>query len=450
MVTAREKAIEQEEAQKIAKDYIIKLFGEGYVIQHLGYQEYNENYGSSSNKTWNAHFTKGEAGKQSEGGSISLDALTGEILNCYRYSNEGYNGNEKFEPKLTWEEAYTKALELVAKYHPDKVKQIKTEQQNYNYNDYDKMGQREYYFNFTRLENGIAYFENSINVGFSAVTGNITNFNCNWDKNVKFPEIKNTISKEDASEILFNKYKPVLYYSQINKNNNYENPELEMILTYRLGDVNGMYEFTNIDAFTGKFVNHSGENIDQNIELFKEKISGSKAEKELSILASKGLIETIDFKLDKKITQIDLIKMLVNVRGYRPYMIEKTADLKFSNIAKDNANYKYLQMAVSYGIMENSESEFIEEQLVTREALAKTLVKFTNYSKIAEHSELFKVNYKDASKISKGNIGYIAIAEALGFIEIVDNEFKPSDNTTMEELAKGVYNALNNVRNTQY
>jgi hypothetical protein len=107
-------------------------------------------------------------------------------------------------------------------------------------------------------------------------------------------------------------------------------------------------------------------------------------------------------------------------------------------------------MAVSYGIMENSDGEFIGEQLVTREELAKTLVKFTNYSKLAQRSELFKINYGDASKISKDNLGYIAIAEAFGFIQIENNEVKPKDNSTMEQLAIGVYNALNNVRNTQY
>jgi len=223
-----------------------------------------------------------------------------------------------------------------------------------------------------------------------------------------------------------------------------------MKLTYKLGDASGMYDYTNIDALTGKFINYNGENIDQNIELFKEKIKDSKAEKELSILASKGLIETGDFKLDKKVTQIDLIKMLVNSRGFTPYMADKTAELKFSNITKSDVNYKYLQMAVSYGIMENSNGEFIGDKLVTREELAKSLVKYTNYSKLAEHSELFKINYKDIAMISKGNLGYIAIAEAFGFIQIENNEFKPKENITMEQLAMGVYNALNNVRNTQY
>ena len=223
-----------------------------------------------------------------------------------------------------------------------------------------------------------------------------------------------------------------------------------MKLVYKLGDSNGMYNDTNIDALTGKFLNYSGENIDQNIELFKEQIKDSKAEKELSILASRGLIETIDFKLDKIVTQMDLIKMLVNARGYRPYMIEKTADLKFSNVTKADANYKYLQMAISYGIMENSDGEFISDQLVTREELAKTLVKYTNYSKLAEHSELFKIDYEDANMINKGNRGYIAIAEAFGFIQIENKWVNPKNNTTMEQLAIGVYNALNNVRNTQY
>lgn len=452
VVAPREKAIEEVEAKKIIGSFISKLYGEGYVIKDLGYQEYAQGQGNSPTKMWNAYFSKGESGKYDESGNVSINALTGEILNCNKYSDEYNKMSEKFKAKLTWEEAYAKAIDIVAKYYPDKVKQIKTEQSHYNDNSnaYDKMEERNYYFNFTRLEKGIEYNENSISVGISAVTSDLNNLNCNWNKDVKFPEAKNVISKEDASEILFNKYKPVLVYTQIDKSKNPEKPELEMKVAYKLSDNNGMYDYTNIDAFTGKFISYSGENIDQNIGLFKAIIKDSKAEKELSILAARGLIETIDFKLDKKVTQIDLIKMLVNARGYRPYMIEKTADLKFSNIAKGDANYKYLQMAISYGIMENSNGEFIGEQLVTREELAKILVKFTNYSKLAQHSELFKSNYGDTSKISKDNLGYIAIAEAFGFIKIENNEVKPKDNSTMEQLAIGVYNALNNVRNTQY
>ncbi|MGH4138856.1 YcdB/YcdC domain-containing protein [Clostridium sp.] len=450
VITNREKAIEEEEAGTIIKSFINKIYGEGYVIQGLAYQEFSENVGSSSNKTWSASFNKGNVVNSNEGGNVSIDALTGEIVNSYKYSNEDYNSSEKFTAKLSWNDAYTKALDAVAKYYPDKIKQIKTEQIHYLYSDYDKMGERSYYFNFTRIENGIEFNENGVNIGFSAVTGDMNSLNCNWDNTIKFPEIKNAISAKNANDLLYSKYKPILVYTQINKSVNPEKPELEIKLAYKLSDNNGMYDYTNIDALTGKFLNYNGENIDPNIELFKEKIKGSKAEKELSILASKGLIETADFKLDKKITQIDLIKMLVNARGYTPYMAEKTADLKFSNIVKSDVNYKYLQMAVSYGIMENSKGKFIGDKLVTREELAKTLVKYTNYSKLADHSELFKINYSDASKISKGNSGYVAIAAAFGFIKIENNESKPKDNATMEQLAVGVYNALNNVRNTQY
>lgn len=447
-LTPREKAIEEVEAEKLIKGFINKLYGDGYVIQDLGYQESTEDIGTVGNKTWNASFSKGEAGKNNEGGYVSIDALTGGILNFNKYSNEDYNVIEKFVPKLSWEDAYAKALEVVAQYYPDKVKQIKTEQAHYTYNAEDKMGERAYYFNFTRLEDGIEYNDNSINVGFSAVSGEMNNLYCNWDKNIKFPENKNAITKENASEILFNKYKPVLIYTQINKSVNPEKQDMEMKLAYKLVDASGMYDYVNIDALTGKFVNYNGEDIDQNIEVFKEQIKNSEAEKELSILASRGLIDTVNFKLDKKITQIDLIKMLVNGRGYNPYMAAGAAELKFSNIAKTDANYKYLQVAVSYGIMENSEGEFIGDQLVTREQLAKTLVKFTNYSKLAEHSEIFNINYSDVSKIGKGNLGYVAIAEAFGFIQIENNEFKPSENVTMEQLALGVYNALNNARGT--
>jgi len=450
VIIPRESAVEEVEAGKLIKSFISKIYGEGYIVQNLGYQEYAKGNGSLSNKIWSANFNKGEIGKNNEYGNISIDALTGQILNCSKYSNEDNNVSEKFVAKLTWEEAYTKAIQAISQYYPDKVKQIKTEQCHYTYNTDDKIGERGYNFNFIRLENGVEYYDNNINISFSAVTGNMTNLNSNWDKDIKFPEIKSIISKDEAGEIMFNKYKPVLVYTQINKSVNPEKPELETKLAYRLTDDSGLYDYKNIDAFTGKFVNYNGENIDQNIELFKEKIKGSKAEKELSVLAARGLIETSDFKLDQKITQMDLIKMLVNSRGYQPYMAEKAADLKFSNIAKSDANYKYIQMAISYGIMENSEGEFIGDKLVTREDFAKTLVKFTGYSKLAEHVDIFKINYSDVSKISKDNLGYVAIAEAFGYIQVENNEFKPGDIVTMEGLGIGVYNALNNARNTQY
>ena len=360
VVTPRDNAIEEKEAGELIKSIINKIYGEGHVIQNLGYQESTDNYGSLGSKIWSANFSNGQTGQYVEMGNISIDALTGQILNCSQYSNEDNNVSTTFKPKLTWEEAYTKAIEVIAQYYPDIVKQIKTEQYYYTNNANDKIGQRGYNFNFTRLKNAVEYNNNSINISFSAITGNMTSLNSNWDKSIVFPEIKTVISKENAGEILFNKYKPVLVYTQINKSVNSEKPELETKLAYRLCDDKGVYDYTNIDGLTGKFVNNNGENIDQNIELFKEKIKDSKAEKELSILASRGLIETTDFKLDKQITQIDLVKMLVNARGYSPAMADKTADLKFSNIAKGDVNYKYIQIAVSYGIMENSEGEFIE------------------------------------------------------------------------------------------
>jgi len=450
VVTPREKAIEEAEAKIIVKGLITKLYGDGFVLRDLGYQEYTENNSTTVKKSWNAYFTKGEADNYNESGNVSINAITGEIINSSKYSNEDYSAIENFQPKLTWDQAYTKALEVVAEYYPDKIKEIKTDQYHYDYGTKDKMGERSYYFNFVRLQNGIEYNENNISVGFSAVSGNVNSIYYNWDTNIKFPESKDIVSEEKASEMLFNKYTPSLMYTQINKSSDAQKPELEIKLAYKLSDANGLFEYLNVDALTAKFINYSGKNIDENIGLFKDKIKNSKAEKELSILASRGLVETIDFKLDKKITQIDLIKMLVNTKGPRPYMAENYADLKFSNVTKADANYKYLQAAIAYGIMENSDGEFIGDKLVSREDLAKTLVKFTNYSKLAQHGGIFKVNYKDASTISKENLGYIAIAEAFGFIEIENNEVKPKNDVTMEQLAKGVYNALNNVRNTQY
>jgi len=192
-------------------------------------------------------------------------------------------------------------------------------------------------------------------------------------------------------------------------------------------------------------------------------IKSSKFEKELSILAYKGLLNTKDFKLNKEVTQIDLIKALVDAKGFRPYvtMYDTAAkessiarpespapveELKIQGVAKGTEDYKYLQMAVSYGLIDNEEVEFKGDTKVTREDMAKILVRFINLQKVAECGDIFKANFSDADKLSKGYLGYVALAQGLGLVQMDNGNFNPKNISTMEDLEFGIYKALNNVR----
>lgn len=380
-------------------------------------------------------------------GQISIDASTGNVVNLYSYGY-GESGQEKFQPKITWEQAYDKAIDIITKYYPEKIKDIKTEQKNLNSSD-EKLQSPEYTylrFDFPRLVNGITYKNDGINIAFNTKTGQINEIQSVWQKNIDAPVLDNVISTDAAIKVIFDKNGPKLMYKLFPNYDKTDKTDGTIKLVYSTDEINGGFGF--VDAFTGKLLNYDGQEIDDNIEAFKAKIKGSSVEKEATILASNGVIETKDFSLDGNVTKLQLIKLLVNAKGYRPYLLTDGKGLNFStSIAKDSTDYKYLQLAVKYGVLEDGTGEFNAQQLVTRKEAAKALLKFLKYDKVAELQGIFNVQATDKDKIENSYIGYISIAEGLNIIQTDKaGNIRPDADITMEELVKAAYTAIGNVQ----
>jgi hypothetical protein len=445
--------IDSTRAEQVIIDKLKELYGEAFKVEYLSYEENKENYELGGRKAWRANFYKEVDGKRlEEGGSISIDALTEGIISVYKYDG-GYRYDEEFTPKLTWSEAYNKAIEAIAKYFPDKIKDVNTEQRNTIYKQIvngKQIPQREYYFNFQRTANGIIYRNDSLNVTFDAKTGNLREIRSMWTDKIKFPSANGTMSTEEAKNILFEKYKPELTYALIQTPESSGKFSTEYKLVYRLKPVNVIYSGEYIDAFNGKLVNYDGQEVVEQSSEFFNKIKGHKFEKELTILAFQGIVNTNNFELDKPVTSLDFIRMLVDAKGYRPYLLKEAASLKYSNVAADNANYSYLQMGVFYGILENKEGEFDFNQNVTREAMAKTLVKMLGYDNLAKDTDIFVLPVSDSNEVKSDQIGYIAIAKALKILEVENNKIRSAEDTTMVELAMAIYRILGNLRSGVY
>jgi hypothetical protein len=142
--------------------------------------------------------------------------------------------------------------------------------------------------------------------------------------------------------------------------------------------------------------------------------------------------------------------MLVDAKGYRPYLLKEAASLKYSNVAADNANYSYLQKGVFYGILENKEGEFDFNQNVTREAMANTLVKMLGYDNLAKDTDIFVLPVSDSNRVKRDQIGYIAIAKALKILEVENDKIRSRSDTTMVELAMAIYRILGSLRSGVY
>ncbi|WP_027624411.1 YcdB/YcdC domain-containing protein [Clostridium lundense] len=439
-----DKEISKDRAVELARQKIKELYGEGYEINNVRYNENREAIFGAKN-TWSIDFEKKQdKNKVYDGGQIAIDALNENIVNLYKNFRE----NEKEATTMTWEQAYNKAIEFIVKYAPEKFKDINTKQTNYiadNNNMYDKR----YHFNFVRTVNGIPYDGNYIDISIDAVKGELCDFRINWNEDAKFSEANNLINKEEGKNTLFSKYKPELNYMKISKNNDPKKPEFETKLVYKWNNFASVYysPLTTLDAFTGKILNDMGEEIDENIDKFMEKIKVSPYKNELTILAYNGVMDTVNFEANKEITQMDFIKMLVNAKGYRPYLLKEASALKFETAtSKNDTNYKYLQLAVLYGIVENKEGKFDINSKVTREDMAKALVKFLGYEKLANSKDIFQLKINDAKEIKNENLGYMGIAKGLGILEVKDNKIRPKANATWTDLSIAIYRVLDNIR----
>ncbi|KOA18194.1 peptidase propeptide and YPEB domain protein [Clostridium homopropionicum DSM 5847] len=452
-----EKELDRESAEKIIKQTLKDVYSKDLEISNISYRDVQNNYGyyQGNNKAWSATF-KGVGGNNytPDDGFIEINAENGAILSIRRYY---YPEKVVVKPTVSKEDAYKKAIELIGKYYPDKVKQIKTEQSFYDQTYYingKESAIPRYYFNFARSVNGITFMENNISVAIDSETGELLEISCNWSNDIKFPTITRIVSEDEAKELYANTYSTELQYSKVNVSKDTKKPVFEAKLVYKpVSKLNGnLYgEYINIDAVTGRPVDYSGNEIDNNINAFKEKIKGNKYEKELLLLAKSSIIDTKTFDSSKVATRLDLIKMLVNAKGYRPYILRDIEDLKFkSGYQKGEENYNYLQMAVSYNIIENTEGDIDFKAELTREEVAKYLVKALGYEDLAKVNKIFVLQNKDSNEVDQNLKGYVSIVEGLNLMDLKDGNFKPKEKTTMLELAVSVYNSLGKLQRAMY
>lgn len=448
--------ISSERAEQVIKDKLKDLYGDGYEINSVNYEENGYGYMRNGLKVWSANFIKKDADTNfgPPEGNIAINALTEEVVRVDKF-NFNDKENEKFEPKLNWEQAYDQAIQFIAKNCPQRIKEINTEQKNIASSNYMYAGNfnnRFIMFNFGRIvndvafNNGIPYNNDGIIISFDTKTGEMNSFSCMWQDKLDLPPVVNTISSDAAKKTFLDDNKPQLIYLLLNKGDNKDKSSSKMQLVYFIGHMNT--PLNSVDAFTGKLLNIYGENVDDNMDAFKAKVKGSTIEKEATILATQGIIDTKDFKLDGGITRLQLVKILVNAKGFNPYL-KGMNDLNFTNGvgAKDSTDYKYVQLGVTYAIIQDSKDEFKGNELVTREELAKSLVKLLGYDKIAEIKGLLNVPYTDSSTISTDKTGYVSLAGGLKLIEAgSDGKIRPKDSVTMSELIKAVYVALGSLQ----
>lgn len=454
-IIVRDKEITKERATEVALKVLADEMVKDVKINNVSYMEGDGGYWEAAGKkAWGIDYSV-EAKKDDEkasilpraNGRIVIDALTEQVLAFNRWYD--YMGPyDSFEPAMTWKEAYDKAIAVIGKYYPDKIDQIKIDQVKTQYNEMingKEMPPMEYYFYFPRKINGALYDENQISISFNNRNGQIQNISCRWNEELNFPSAKEALTEKQAKDLYFSYNGVELAYNQFNKGMDYQNPEVETKLIYRIAPKNPMINaYLLMDGLTGKPVDYDGKEIpiveENNFEAL---VKDHWVEKTAKILAGQGIIEKDTFKPDQKITQLDAIKILVKSKGMDYYypLKEAASSLKFSNVREDSEDFPYIQRAMIYGIIENSEGEFDAQKLLTREELSVMIVKLLKYDTLAQAKKIFTLSFEDKDQVSDDLTGYVAICEGLNIVDGT-GKFRPRDHATMAETADMVYKSL--------
>ncbi len=431
----RSKELTEKEAKDIINSIAKDFIKDDFKIDRFRYEEDDDYYMNRGRKIWEADLNIKDKDMD---GNISIDALTGEMIDfdVYRFNDE----DEDFTPKITWNEGYDKAIDVLSKYYGYNIKDLDTkllEQKGYHYINGKKINSDSYYYDFARINNKMNYENNDIHVSVDAITGDVTGVRYVWNNDAKFTTADNVIDKDKAKDIYFDNHKIELGYTTINDN---EENDKKATLAYALED---MYRLDKIDAITGKTLDYNGEEFkNKDDKDYSDKIKDHWAKKELTILSDSYIIDFKTFEPNNEISKIDAVKMIVNAKGYNTYRTRDMKDLKFKDIKNDDEDMSYIKLAVEYGFVENKEENFNKDAKITRQEMTKMIVKLIDKEEMANMKGVYSLGFNDEASIGNDYKGYVAVCKGLGIVAGDNSNFRPKDNATMTEMAVSIYKAL--------
>jgi hypothetical protein len=419
------------EAKEIIEKYSKELLTD-YTIESITYWK-DSNCNKENDEIYRAELLKGNK-KDRYHICLSIDAYTGEIIYYDNYRFEIMDSELKTNSVKSWDECYDIAIRTVAKYYPDKIDQINTKQEYYKSDDYNDF----FNFSFNRQINGINYDRDSINVEINGLNGEVVHLTYDWNTNITFPSIDKDkiIDSKKAKEIFFKEYKPVLVY---NKGKN----DKKVKVIYKLHkECEHPFRYSLIDANSGKLIDYSGKEKEEPKD---NVVSNHWAKKELNIFQSQNYIDIAKIDVNKSISYKELIKLVSKVKDYEPYMYEKYGSkLLFTNVTEESEIYPYLQFAVQQKILENKAVNINLDKKVTREQLAKIIIKSEYLDKAGKISEIYNVDkiYTDAKEIDKDLLGYVALSYGLDIMKGNNGKFDPKKEVTYAEAIVVIYKSL--------
>lgn len=413
----RKKNVTVEEVEELAKSFLKDDSGKSELkIDSINERE-NENGETIYSVNYMYHIKTGGYGT-----SFEVNKATGEITEYWDIRRDFIETDVKVQP-IAKDAALAKAIGYLKEWAPSYI---------HNYSKpledavYDKDSQQ-YYFSFPRVVNGIAVVGDAISVGISA-DGRLSSLNINNQKIDNWPSVNKAIPADKANATFNEGLKLELQYA---KQDGEDKHHYDLVYS---PVYNGSI-FNGIDATTGKWL-HAADDAKG-----KPAISHPKAGEELTYLLQQNVLEVKDpanFNADTAVNKGEALKILVKSLSYGHYDFSPygRGDEKqsFNNIDKKHPLYGVVEQAVRMGIIQPG-NQFAVDTELTRQELAEWLVRVLNLENAAKHSDIYKLNFADASSIKSEYAGYIALASAMGLMDGQQNKFNATGKVTYADLA---------------
>lgn len=328
--------------------------------------------------------------------NAEINAETGELLSFS--SSSAYKEDGR---KLTKKNSLSLLNKYVGILAGDKAEEFRLEEPRISWSKHNKDGSvaedayvTHVYSSSPRYAYGIPSMSENISISVNN-DGKITDYNLNYI-GIEYPKPDEILDEAAVYES---------YFSQIDYSLQYR-IAIKKDVTYTAMVYNPNYNLY-VDAFTGKLTNYNGSELVKYEEGSYTDLEGSKYEKVARKLEAYGIV-------------------LRDEQG-RLNADEAVTRQEFSDLMSSVGSYYYNKTG--------------GDKALTRQFAAKILTKGILSEQCAELEGVFRSPFSDVKEDSK-YVGYIAVANALGYMKGKNGKFNPGGKITRGEALVMLYNRL--------
>ena len=401
-VRQMEGVLSQEELDKAVRTE--SAYGlRGYALTGASYASVPEKDGDAGRVTCTLRYARTDDGERLSR-NITVDAKTGAVESVWSSAPWGR------ERTLTEEEALQKAEAFLKAFRPEW--DVTLYRQDSGVQPLREASRPDWPFTFARKVNGLPFPSNAVSLSVDASDGSVYALSFSWDEDMVFDEARGLVSMETALSAWAGTYETALAYRNVPQKLDKADPAQAKLLEqgmeyyYALRLTYGLERqesYEGVDAKSGAPVRTESGSVRE--PLCYTDLAGSGEQADIEKLAEYGVgYRTDKFRPGKTITQWELVCLAYSLQG---------GALEPEAVEKENRESAYYE-SYRLGLLRPAERD--DEAVLTRVDVVRMLLDAAGYGPAARLRGVFTCAYADKDAIPAEELGYAALAQALGMV----------------------------------